>query len=193
MWMSMHSRPAKCIQAFWCLSPAAPTSYSPPSSPSLCCYYSHFHPSLRAINNAKWSSPSSVCTHTKHMKTHQQAQTHILENTNTQVRFTVWFIEGHCKGLLKWTPLSCRQAHLQTSIIKAGGLGGPRVTPMGCPRCQQDAPQTFTAFHKGLWQQTVPPHHCSTAAVSQSFGGWRKEQRGLSWTCVLTAERPKSM
>lgn len=103
MWMSMHSRPAKCIQALGYLSPATLTSsYFSPSSPSLCCHYSHFHPSLRAINNAAWSSSSSVCIHTKHMRTHKQAQTHSLENTHMEGLVLsvspVWFIDGHCRG-----------------------------------------------------------------------------------------------
>lgn len=41
---------------------AASSASSPRLPPS--CHYSHFHPSLRAINNATLSSSSSVCTHT---------------------------------------------------------------------------------------------------------------------------------
>lgn len=72
MWMSMHSWPAKCIQALRYLSPATLTSsFFSPSSPSLCCHYSHFHPSLGTINNAAWSSSSSVCIH----KAYEDTQT----------------------------------------------------------------------------------------------------------------------
>lgn len=139
MWMSMHSRPAKCIQALGYLSPANLSFW----------HYSHFHPSLRAINIAAWSSSSSVCIHTKHMRTHKQAQTCSLENTHTEGSVLsvspVWFIDGRCKGLPQWRPLSCRQAHLQTSISKAGGRGGhPQWGAPGVSRIPLRLSQPFT-------------------------------------------------
>ena len=150
-------------------------------SPSLWCLYSHFHPSLRTINNATWNFSSSVCTHTPTIKTQNKPKYTVLKiHTHTEGWVhsvsPVWFIDGHCKGLLQWRPLSCRQAHLQTSISKAGGRKGLRVTTMGCPWCQQDSSQTVTAFHDKIWQQIAPLRRCSSTAVSQSVGGWRKEQ-----------------
>lgn len=100
MWMSMHSWPAKCIQALRYLSPATLTSsFFSPSFTSLCCHYSHFHPSLGTINNAAWTSSSSVYIHKAYEDT--QAQAHSLENTHTKGSVLsvspVWFIDGHCK------------------------------------------------------------------------------------------------
>lgn len=37
--------------------------------------------------------------------------------------------------------------------MRQGVEGGPKVTFVGCPWCQQDPPKTVTAVHKGLWQQ----------------------------------------
>lgn len=60
------------------------------------------------------------------------------------------------------------QAHLQTSISEAGGLGGLRVTAAGRPWHQQGSSQAVTAFHEKIQQRAAPFRRRFTAAVSQA-------------------------
>lgn len=102
----------------------------------------------------RWA-PQAVYVHTQSVWRHTNRPkcTDLKIHTHTEGLVhsvsPVWFIDGHSKGLLHWRPLSCRQAHLQTLISKVGGWGGPRVTPVGCPWCQQDTPLDCHSLSQG--------------------------------------------